>query len=180
MLDEVRQGCPSQTTLQALKEKVITTSTVDKYRKVSTVPPSNTCCGLFLRCTIRDACILRDHVNNHWVQALHIVLGKMFLVIVFETCTYIIYYQYKYTSSYRSTVPRKQRGWLDNTNYKLSCMLVLQYDHLHSISIGTTTTTSVYNIPLHFTQVRSSQRMHSHIHTGIGKHSVFTPGLRSG
>ena len=34
MLDEVRWGCLSQTTLQALKERVVTTSTVDKFEEL--------------------------------------------------------------------------------------------------------------------------------------------------
>ena len=34
VLDEVRQGCPSQTTVQGLKERVITKSTVDKFEEL--------------------------------------------------------------------------------------------------------------------------------------------------
>ena len=33
MLDEVRRGCPSQNTVQALKDRVITTPVVDKFEE---------------------------------------------------------------------------------------------------------------------------------------------------
>ena len=51
MLDKVRQGCPSQTTLQALKERVITTSTVDKFEELLSTNKSPLC--LF---PTREAC----------------------------------------------------------------------------------------------------------------------------
>ena len=51
MLDEVRQGCPSQATLQALKERVVTTSTVDKSEELLSTDKSPLC--LF---PTREAC----------------------------------------------------------------------------------------------------------------------------
>ena len=51
MLDEVRRGCPSQTTLQALKERIITTSTVDKFEELLSTDKSPLC--LF---PTREAC----------------------------------------------------------------------------------------------------------------------------
>ena len=43
MLDEVRRGCLSQTTLQALKESVITTSTVNKFEELLSTDKSPLC-----------------------------------------------------------------------------------------------------------------------------------------
>ena len=51
MLNEVRQGCPSQSTLQALKERVITSPTVDKFEELLSTGK----CPLCLFPT-RDAC----------------------------------------------------------------------------------------------------------------------------
>ena len=51
MLDKVRLGCPSQTTLQAVKERVITTSTVDKFEMLLSTDKSPPC--LF---PTREAC----------------------------------------------------------------------------------------------------------------------------
>ena len=51
MLDKVRQGCPSQTTLQGLKERVITTSTADKFEELLSTGKSPLC--LF---PTREAC----------------------------------------------------------------------------------------------------------------------------
>ena len=43
ILDEVWQGCPSQNTLQALKERVITTLTVDKIEELLSTDKSQLC-----------------------------------------------------------------------------------------------------------------------------------------
>ena len=51
MLDKVRRGCPSQTNLQALKERVIMTSTVDKFEELLSTNKSPLC--LF---PTREAC----------------------------------------------------------------------------------------------------------------------------
>ena len=51
MLDEVRRGCPSQNTLQALKERVITTPTIDKFEELMSTDKSPLC--LF---PTREAC----------------------------------------------------------------------------------------------------------------------------
>ena len=51
MLNEVRQGCPSQSTLQALKERVITSPTVDKFEELLSTDKSPLC--LF---PTREAC----------------------------------------------------------------------------------------------------------------------------
>ena len=51
MPDEVRRGCPSQTTLQALKERVVTKSTVDKFEELLSTDKSPLC--LF---PTREAC----------------------------------------------------------------------------------------------------------------------------
>ena len=51
MLDEVKRGCLSQTTLHAIKERVITTSTVEKFEELLSTDKSPLC--LF---PTREAC----------------------------------------------------------------------------------------------------------------------------
>ena len=43
MLDEVRRGCPSQNTVQALKDRVITTPVVDKFEELMSPGQSLLC-----------------------------------------------------------------------------------------------------------------------------------------